>query len=115
MSKAVTLLLALVAAVVVTVVIDLLITGKPVKRCKKMEIVSQSNSNTELHYSPLLFVPSGIGNMIVGLKKGSASFAGPNRLASFSSCITTSYNPFTTASFDAPWDAGTLSIIYQHS
>jgi hypothetical protein len=45
MSKAVTLLLALVAAVVVTVVIDLLITGKPVKRCKKMEIVSQSNSN----------------------------------------------------------------------
>ncbi len=39
-----------------------------------------------------------------------ASFGGPNKLATFSSCITTSYNPFTTASFDAPWDA-TLSII----
>jgi hypothetical protein len=35
MSKAVMLLLELVVAVVVTVVIDLLITGKPVKRCKK--------------------------------------------------------------------------------
>jgi hypothetical protein len=50
MSKAVTLLLALVAAVVVTVVIDLLIIGKPVKRCKKMEIVSQTlKGNLQQH------------------------------------------------------------------